>query len=196
MEYVVKERGDEQMIEIRWHGRGGQGVVTASEILASTAMKEDKYIQSFPDFGPERMGAPVRAYTRIDDNPIDLHSQIYEPDIVVVLDPTLLETVNVTEGLKKNGILLINTKSSKDDIKKKVDFRGKIYVLDATTIALETIGRPIANICVVGALSKISDIVKKENIIETIKEVMGEKFSEKVVQGNINAATRGYDEVN
>jgi len=184
------------MIEIRWHGRGGQGIVTASEILASTAMKEDKYIQSFPDFGPERMGAPVRAYTRIDEKPIDLHSQVYEPDIVVVLDPTLLETVNVAEGLNNNGILLINTKSSKDDIKKKVDFRGKIYVIDATTIALETIGRPIANICAVGALSKISNIVKKENIIETIKEVMGEKFSEKVVQGNINAATRGYDEVN
>lgn len=184
------------MIEVRWHGRGGQGIVTASEILASTAMKEDKYIQSFPDFGPERMGAPVRAYTRIDERPIDLHSAVYEPDIVVVLDPTLLDTVNVSEGLKKNGILLVNTNLPKDDIKKKVQFTGKIFTVDATKIALETIGRPIANICAVAALSKVSGIVAKEKIIETIKDTMGEKFSQKVVQGNVDAALRGYDEVN
>jgi len=186
---------EKEMMEIRWHGRGGQGAVTASEILASAALKENKYIQSFPDFGPERMGAPVKAYTRVDDKPIDIHSQIYEPDVVVVLDPTLLETVNVSEGLKKDGILLVNTKLSKEEIRKKTDFLGKIFVVDATKIALETIGRPLANICGVGALSKVTNVVKKENIISTVKEVLGMKFPEKIVKGNIDAANRGFDEV-
>ena len=184
------------MYEIRWHGRGGGGIITASEILAFTALKENKFFQSFPDFGPERMGAPIRAYTRIDDKPINIHSQVYEPDAVVVLDPTLLDTVNVSEGLKELGVLIVNTPLSKEEIKKKVKFAGKLYVLNASKIAMETIGRPIANICAVGALSKVSGIVKKENLTSTIKETLGSKFSEKVVNGNVNAALRGYNEVN
>jgi len=183
------------MYEIRWHGRGGQGAVTASEILASAALKENRYIQSFPDFGPERMGAPVKAYTRIDDKPINIHSQIYEPDAVVVLDPTLLETVNVSEGLKNDGILLVNTNLSKEEIRKKTNFAGKIFVVDATKIALETIGKPLANICSVGSLSKVSHIIKKESLIATVKEVLGTKFPEKIIKGNIDAADKGFDEV-
>jgi pyruvate ferredoxin oxidoreductase gamma subunit len=183
------------MYEIRWHGRGGQGVVTASELLAFAAIKEGKYFQSFPDFGPERMGAPVKAFTRIDDKPINIHSQIYEPDAAVVLDPTLLVTVNVSEGLDKDGILLVNSVLSKEEIRNKTNFNGKIFVIDATKIALETIGRPIANVCVVGALSKVSSFVKKENIIATIREIMGKKFSEKIVEGNVKAANRGFNEV-
>ena len=184
------------MFEVRWHGRGGYGIVTASEILAFTALKENKYFQSFPDFGPERMGAPVRAYTRIDDKPIDLHSQIYEPDAVVVLDDTLIETINVSEGLKKNGVLIVNTKLSKNEIKKKTNFTGKLFVFNGNKIAMETIGRPLANICGVGALAKVSGIVKEGNLLATINENMSKKFNEKVVKGNINAAKRGYDEVN
>ena len=183
------------MYEIRWHGRGGQGVVTASEILASAALKENKYIQSFPDFGPERMGAPVKAFTRIDDKTINIHSQIYEPDAVVVLDPTLLGIVNVSEGLKKNGVLIVNTKESKEEIRKKTGFPGKIFVVDATGIALETIGKPLANVCSIGALSKVSGVVKKENIIKTVHEIMSMKFPEKIVKGNVDAANRGFDEV-
>lgn len=183
------------MYEIRWHGRGGQGVVTASEILASAALKENKYIQSFPDFGPERMGAPVKAFTRIDEKPINIHSQIYEPDAVVVLDPTLLGMVNVSEGLKKDGVLVVNTKESKEEIKKKTSFPGKIFVVDATGIALETIGKPLANICGIGALSKVSGVVKKENIIKTVQEIMCMKFPEKIVKDNVDAANRGFDEV-
>ena len=189
--YIFRDK----MYEIRWHGRGGQGVVTASEILASAALKENKYIQSFPDFGPERMGAPVKAFTRIDDKPINIHSQVYEPDAVVVLDPTLLETVNMAEGLKKDGILIVNSKESKEEVRKKTGFPGKIFVIDATKIALETIGKPLANICSVGALSKISGVVKKENIIKTVQEIMSMKFSEKIVKGNIDSANRGFDEV-
>jgi len=185
----------DEMYEIRWHGRGGQGAVTASELLAFAAIKENKFIQSFPEFGPERMGAPIRVFTRIDNKPINIHSQIYEPDAVVVLDPTLLDTLNVTEGLKKDGILIVNTKLSKEEIKKKTNFSGKIFVIDATKIALETIGRPLANVCGVSALAKISGIVKKENIIETIKETLGKKFSEKITKGNIESANRGFDEV-
>lgn len=184
------------MFEIRWHGRGGQGAITASEILALSALKENKFFQSYPDFGPERMGAPVKAYTRIDDKPIDIHSQIYEPDAVVVLDPTLLETVNVTEGLKKNGILIVNTKETKEQIKKKTKFAGKIFIFDGTKIALETIGRPLANISGVGALLKVSGIITKKNLIDSIKENMSKKFSDKVVKGNVDAAIRGFDEVN
>ncbi|MFX0134065.1 MAG: 2-oxoacid:acceptor oxidoreductase family protein [Candidatus Hodarchaeota archaeon] len=184
------------MYEIRWHGRGGQGVITASEILASTALKEDKFFQSFPDFGPERMGAPVKAYTRIDDKPINIHSQIYEPDIVIVLDPSLLETINVAEGLKADCKLIVNSKLSKEEIRKKTKFDGNIFVIDATKIAVETIGKPIANICSVGALLKITGIVKKENLVNTIKEVLGTKLSDKMIKGNIDAAIRGFNEVN
>ncbi|MFX1257518.1 MAG: 2-oxoacid:acceptor oxidoreductase family protein [Promethearchaeota archaeon] len=184
------------MYEIRWHGRGGQGVITASEILAFAALKENKFFQSFPDFGPERMGAPVRAYTRISNEKINIHSQIYEPDAVVLLDPTLLETDSIFEGIKKNGILIVNTKLSKEEIKKKINFKGKIFVLDATKIALETIGKPISNACCIGALIKVTNIVKKENLIETIKEILGKKFSEKVVNGNVNATIRSFDEIN
>ena len=183
------------MYEVRWHGRGGQGVITASEILAFSALKEDKYLQSFPDFGPERMGAPVRAYTRIDNKPINVHSQVYEPDAVIVLDPSLLEQINVAEGLKNEGILIVNTNLSKEKVKEITKFQGKIFTIDATKIALETIGKPLANICGVAALSKISGIIQKENLIDSIKEVLGIKFSDKIVKGNIDAANRAYNEV-
>ncbi|NVM44695.1 MAG: 2-oxoacid:acceptor oxidoreductase family protein [Candidatus Lokiarchaeota archaeon] len=183
------------MYEVRWHGRGGQGVVTASEILAYAALKEDQYLQSFPDFGPERMGAPVKAYTRIDNKPITIHSQVYEPDAVIVLDPTLLEQINVAEGLKRDGILIVNTNLSKEKIREITKFQGKIFVINATKIALETIGKPLANVCGVAALSKISGIIQKENIIATIREVLGKKFSDKIIKGNIDAVNRAYIEV-
>lgn len=184
-----------EMIEVRWHGRGGQGVVTASEALASSALKEDKYIQSFPEFGPERMGAPIRAFTRISDGPIEIHSQVYAPDVVIVLDPTLLETIPVAEGLHDDGILVVNTDKSVDEIRKKTGFKGKIYVLDATKIANETIGRPIANTPCLGAVAKVTGAVKKENIIEEIKKIFGQKLSEKALKGNIDAINRAYEEV-
>lgn len=183
------------MYEIRWHGRGGQGVVTASEILATSVLKENKYIQSFPEFGPERMGAPVKAFTRINDEPINIHSQVYTPDAVVVLDSTLLETVNVCDGLKDNGILIVNTTRDKKDIQETLNYSGKIYTVDGTGIALETIGKPIANVCCVGALARVTGIVKKENLIETVREMLGAKFSHKIVDGNIHAGERGYEEV-
>jgi pyruvate ferredoxin oxidoreductase gamma subunit len=186
---------EKEMVEVRWHGRGGQGVVTASEALASSALKEDKYIQSFPEFGPERMGAPVRAFTRISNAPIDIHSQVYEPDVVVVLDPTLLESIPVAEGLDEDGILLVNTDKSEETMRKKTGFKGKIYVLDATKIATETIGRPIANTPCLGAVARLTGVVKKENVIEQIKKIFGEKLSKKALDGNINAINRAYEEV-
>ncbi len=186
---------EKEIVEVRWHGRGGQGVVTASEALASSALKEDKYIQSFPEFGPERMGAPIKAFTRISDGRIDIHSQVYDPDVVVVLDPTLLESVPVAEGLHDDGILLVNTELSEDEVRKKTGFNGKIYVLNATKIANETIGRPIANTPCLGAVAKVTGLVKKENIIEQIKKIFGEKLSEKALQGNIDAINRAYEEV-
>jgi len=182
------------MYEIRWHGRGGQGVVTASEILASAALKENKYIQSFPDFGPERMGAPVKAFTRIDDKTINIHSQIYEPDAVVVLDPTLLETVNVSEGLKNDGVLIVNSKESKEEIRKKTGFPGKIFVVDATGIALKhKLGSrmaPIINTAILGAFAKASNVVKIATIMESIKEIAPARKEE-----NADAAKEAYENV-
>lgn len=184
------------MFEVIWQGRGGQGIVTASEILAFSVLKEDKYFQSFPDFGPERMGAPIKAYTRIDVKPINIHSQIYDPDVVVVLDDSLLDSINVVAGLNNKGILIVNTAKPKEEIRKKTKFEGKIFIIDGNKIALDTIGRPIANICIVGALSKVSGIIKLENLIETIKDIFGKKFTEKTIEGNIASAKRGYNEVN
>jgi len=183
------------MYEVRWHGRGGHGVVTASDILALAALQENKFFQSFPDFGPERMGAPIKAYTRIDDASIAIHSQIYEPDAVVVLDQSLLETEKVSDGLKEDGIFIINSHLSKEEIRKKFNFSGKIFVVDATKIAFETIKKPITNTCGVGALTKVSGIVKIENVITAISEVLGKKLSEKQIKGNIEAAYRGLNEV-
>ena len=130
------------MIEIRWHGRGGQGAKTASLLLADVAFNTGKYIQGFPEYGPERMGAPITAYNRIDDNVIRIHSNIYEPDYVVVVDDTLLGAVDVTQGLKANGAILINTNLDGEQVKQKLNgFSGKIYTIDASKIAIETIGK-------------------------------------------------------
>jgi len=157
------------MIEIRWHGRGGQGAVTASEILANATLRCDKYAQSFPAFGPERRGAPVLAFTRIDDNPIEIRWQVAEPDLVVVLDASLLSVVNVTSGLKKEGIVILNT--SKDStVVKKLFPNYKIAKADATSIALKNLGAPITNTSMLGALLKAAPIVPLEIVSKAVEE--------------------------
>lgn len=159
------------MIEIRFHGRGGQGAVTAANILAEAAFLEGKYVQAFPFFGVERRGAPVTAFTRIDEKPIRIKTQIYEPDIVVVLDPSLLETVDVTAGLKEEGIVIINTEKSKDEILEKLKKKPKkLALVDATTIALETLGLPITNTAILGAVAKATGLVNIESVEKAIKD--------------------------
>ena len=182
-------------VEVRWHGRGGQGVVTASELLAGAALSEGKYLQAFPEFGPERMGAPIRAFTRLSDEQIEIHSHVYTPDIVVVLDPTLLGNPMITEGLSDEGKLIVNYSGTPDEVRKITKFMGRIYVVDATKIAMETIGRPIANTCCVGALIKVTELVDVEPVKAQIRKMLEAKIGKKATDANIQALTRAYDEV-
>jgi len=182
-------------VEVRWHGRGGQGVVTASELLAGAALAEGKYLQAFPEFGPERMGAPIRAFTRISDEPIEIHSHVYTPDVVVVLDPTLLGNPMITEGLSDEGKLIVNYPGTADEVRKTTKFMGRIYVVDATKIAVETIGRPIANTCCVGALVKVTGLVTMDQVEAQIRKMLQTKIGEKATEANIQASKRAYKEV-
>jgi len=186
----------EKLIEVRWHGRGGQGAVTASKLLATSALAEDKYIQAFPEYGPERMGAPIQSFTRISKNPIKIHCHVANPSIVVVLDPTLLGGVDVTEGLIEEGVLIINTEKSPDEIRKKLNLKGrKVYTVDASKIAQETIGKPLPNTPLIGALIKATGLLTLNNVLADIEDKFKGKFSSKIVEGNINAIKRAYQEV-
>lgn len=178
------------MIEIRFHGRGGQGAVTCAELLAEAAINEGKFAQAFPSFGPERRGAPVMSFARIDAKKINLRSQIYQPDIVVVLDPTLLKVVDVTDGLKNKGVLIINTDKSTKEIRSMAKVKGKVATVNATKIALKVIGRAITNTVMLGALLKFLPLVKMESIIEVINE----KFSSKIAENNTKALKQAYTE--
>lgn len=185
-----------QLTEIRWHGRGGQGVKTAATLVAEVAMETGMYTQGFPEYGPERSGAPVRGFTRISDVEIRMHCAIENPDIIVVLDPSLLETGDVCDGVKPNSVILVNTDMTPEEVRKKINIsEGKIYTLDAQTIALKEIGRPIPNIPLIGALSKITGKPEVEAIKKGIRKKFGHKFSEKVVEGNLRAIERSYNEV-
>ena len=159
------------MVEFRWHGRGGQGAWTASELLARTALDEGKYIQSFPEFGPERMGAPVTAFTRISNEPIRLHCAIYDPDVVVVLDNTLLKSVPVTSGLTRDdSVLIINSAEDPAVIRKNLGVtKGKVWTVPATEIALRILGAPITNTALLGCVAKATNIVTLEGIQKTLK---------------------------
>lgn len=180
-----------KLIEVRWHGRGGQGAWTASEILAKAAILEGKYIQSFPEFGPERMGAPVNSYTRISEEPINLHCSVYNPDIVVVLDPTLLKTVPVTKGLKENGALIVNTKASPAEIRKKLDLKtGKVWTVPATEIAIRILGRPITNTAMIGAVARATQIVS----LESIEKATNKRFPPNLAEKNIPIIKEAYKE--
>ena len=186
------------MIEIRWHGRGGQGAKTASLLLADVAFNTGKYIQGFPEYGPERMGAPMTAYNRIDDNPIRIHSNVYEPDYVVVVDGTLLGAVDITKGLKPDGAILVNTNLDGEEIREKLNgFNGKIYTIDASKIAVETIGKNFPNTALLAAVIKITNLMNKEDLNNHMLESFKHKFAKKpdVIEPNMNAVIRAYDEL-
>jgi pyruvate ferredoxin oxidoreductase gamma subunit len=196
-----KERPDTvanlaNLTEIRWHARGGQGAKTAATFLAEAAIKDGKYSQGFPDYGPERMGAPMRGFTRISDKPVRLHCAIEEPDVVIVLDDTLLDTVNVCEGLAETGTILINSKKDAASIRAKVKWNGKgLFVVDATQIALDELGRPIPNTPMLGALVKANGTISLDVLLEDIKKKFSKKFKKQVVEGNLNAIKRAHEEV-
>ncbi len=182
------------IIEIRWHGRGGQGAVTASELVAVAAIKEGKYALAFPEFGAERRGAPVRAYTRITaETTLIPRTPVLEPDIVVVLDSGLLGLPDVLQGIKKGGLLLVNTKAKPSELRARLGCSSDIRVatVDATGIALETIRAPIVNTAILGALVRASNVVSLENIIEAVKE----RFPGRVGEVNVEAVKKAYEKV-
>lgn len=185
-------------VEIRWHGRGGQGTKTASLLLAEAAFSTGKYIQGFPEYGPERMGAPITAYNRISDNKIRIHSNIYEPDYVVVVDESLIKDVDVAAGLKKDGAILVNTQKEPAEIKKQLKgFEGKVYTVDAMTISVDALGKYFPNTPMLGAIVKVSGVMEEEEFIASMEESFKHKFASKpeVIEGNMKAIKRALQEV-
>ena len=178
-----------EVLEVRWHGRGGLGAVTSAELVARAAISEGKYAQSFPSFGPERRGAPVLAFLRIGDEVIRTRTAIHEPDVVVVLDPGLLRAVDVTSGLKKNGRIIINSRKSPAELKSEFGYRWPVSAIDATRIARETIGMPITNTAMIGALLKVTEAVKLDSVVEQLQERFGAR-----AMGNIEAMKRAYND--
>ena len=184
------------MIEVRWHGRGGQGAKTASQFLGEAALDTGKYIQAFPEYGPERAGAPMRSYTRISDKAITIHSSVTNPDIVVVIDPTLVGSINVTEGLGDKGAILVNTDKSPQDIRKDLKLtKGKVATVDATKISLETLGIPMPNMPMLGALLKVNQLVSIEELSERVKDKFLKKIGEEKTNANIEGIKKAYNEV-
>lgn len=186
------------LIEIRWHGRGGQGAKTASLLLADAAFNTGKYIQGFPEYGPERMGAPITAYNRISGDPITIHSNIYEPDYVVVVDDTLLESVDVTAGLKSSGAIVINTTKSPEYLKKVLKgYSGGVYTIDARKVSMDTLGKYFPNTPMLAAIVKVSKIMTDEALLEDMKGSFKHKFAKKpeVIEGNMKALEMALQEV-
>lgn len=187
-----------KLIEIRWHGRGGQGAKTAAILFADAALGEGKFVQAFPEYGPERMGAPVAAYNRLSDTPISIHCGVTNPQVVAVLDPTLMSIVDVTSGLNEDGILLINTSKTPAQVRKEIGLKDKkLFTIDASTISKETIGREIPNTPMLGAVVKITELINFERMIADTRKKLEKKFKTKpeVIDGNIKAIQRAYEEV-
>ncbi len=183
------------MIEIRWHGRGGQGAKTAAQFLAEASLDTGKYIQAFPEYGPERAGAPIRTYNRISTRPINLHCGVTNPEYVVVIDPTLVSPA-IVEGLSDKGILLVNTSESIDSVRQKTGFKeGKVATVDATKISLDTLGKPMPNMPMLGALLKIAPLVELDTLYEKIKAKFLKKIGEEKTKANITGIKRAYQEV-
>ncbi|MGM5482067.1 MAG: 2-oxoacid:acceptor oxidoreductase family protein [Nanobdellota archaeon] len=183
------------MFEIKFIGRGGQGGKSAAAILAEAALEKGKFIQSFPEYGAERQGAPVFAYTRIDEKEIRTHSGVTNPDLVVVLDPTLVGAIPVTEGMDEKGMVIVNTSKSPDDINKILDYSGKVYTVDATKISVDLFGRNIPNTPMLGAIEKKSGLVTLNVLKDKIKEKFERKIGSEGVKKNIQAIDRAYKEV-
>lgn len=185
-------------VEIRWHGRGGQGAKTAALLLADVAFKTGKYVQGFPEYGPERMGAPITAYNRISPQEIRVHSNIYHPDFVVVVDEGLLDTVHVTDGLSENGAILVNTAKSKEEIIPKLNgYKGAVYTIDAKKVSKACLGRYFPNTPMLAGIVKVSGVMELESFHKEMKASFMHKFSSKpeVIDGNMKALEMAFDEV-
>lgn len=186
-----------EKVEIRWHGRGGQGTVTAAKVFADACLSGGRYVQAFPEYGPERAGAPLRAYNRISSKELRMHCPVTNPDVVVVVDPSLIESIDITEGAKEDAKFIINTSKEPAQLRKKLNLKPtqKIYTVDATKIAIECFGRPMPNSPMVGALNRVTGLVDLETLLEDVRKSFGKKFSQKIIDGNLLAVKRGYEEV-
>jgi pyruvate ferredoxin oxidoreductase gamma subunit len=186
-----------EIIEIRWHGRGGQGTVTAAKVLADACLSRGRYVQAFPEYGPERAGAPLRAYNRISSKEIRMHCPVLRPKIVSVVDATLLDSINVAEGATEDAIFIVNTSRDPKEIRQKLNAGSsqKVYIVDATKIAIECFGRALPNASMLGAIIKVTGLVSLEHLLEDVQKSFGKKFSQKIINGNLEATKRGYEEV-
>lgn len=187
-----------ETVEIRWHGRGGQGAKTAALLLADVAFQTGKYVQGFPEYGPERMGAPITAYNRISDKVIRMHSNIYEPDYVVVVDESLLEAVDVTHGLKKEGAIVINTSKSKEEIMPHLKgYKGGVYIIDARKVSMAALGKYFPNSPMLASIVKVSGIMDEKTFLKEMESSFKHKFATKpeVIEGNMKALTLALQEV-
>lgn len=188
------------LIEIRWHGRGGQGAKTAALLLADVAFNSGLYVQGFPEYGPERMGAPITAYNRLSRTPIRVHSNIYDPDYVVVVDETLIDSVDVTAGIKEGGAMIVNTQKSRDEISAvfaEKGYTGKIYTIDARKISLEALGKYFPNSPMLAAVVKITGVMEENAFLEDMRKSYAHKFASKpqVIEGNMKALEIALKEV-
>ncbi|MBL7054626.1 2-oxoacid:acceptor oxidoreductase family protein [Candidatus Woesearchaeota archaeon] len=183
------------ILEIRIHGRGGQGAKTASQFIVEAALDQGKYIKAFPEYGPERRGAPVAAFARISDKPIHTYAPITNPDIVLVIDNTLIGFVDVTKGLTNKGILIVNTCEESSKMKEKTKFKGNVYTVDATNISIKLLGKNLPNISMLGALVKIANNISLESLKNKIKEKFLKKIGEEKTEKTIESLIKGYDEV-
>ncbi|MDP2167821.1 MAG: 2-oxoacid:acceptor oxidoreductase family protein [Thermodesulfovibrionales bacterium] len=185
------------LIEIRWHGRGGQGTVTAAKVLADACLSGGRYVQAFPEYGPERAGAPLRAYNRISSNRLRMHCPVLEPHVVGIVDATLIDAINVAEGTPENAMFVVNTSKGPAEIRTrlKAGERQKVFTVDATKIATDCIGRALPNFPMLGAVVKVTGLVTLDHLLEDVKKSFGKKFSQKIIDGNLEAVRRGYEEV-
>lgn len=184
------------LVAVRWHGRGGQGVVTASHLLAQTALAAGYHFQSSPEYGAERTGAPVIAYTRLSPDPIRERGQITEPDIVVVLDASLLGLVNVADGLRENGTLIVNAQASPKDVRRALSFeRGRVFTVDASSIAMATLRRPIPNMPMLGAVVRATGLLSQSRVRDVLQVRLAERFDADTVRANLQAFELGYQGV-
>ncbi|SHM71574.1 pyruvate ferredoxin oxidoreductase, gamma subunit [Caldanaerovirga acetigignens] len=187
-----------KVLEIRWHARGGQGAKTAALMLAESVAEMGKYVQGFPEYGPERMGAPIQAFNRISDEPIYIHSNVVNPDIVIVLDPTLIGKANIIDGVPEDGIYIINTTKAPSEVREMLGIKGgRIYTVDANQISLETIGRPIPNTPMMGAFIRATGVIPFDEFMARMREQLAKKFKSKpeVIEGNLKAIERAHQEV-
>jgi pyruvate ferredoxin oxidoreductase gamma subunit len=182
--------------EIRWHARAGQGAVTAAKVLAEASMAEGANVQAFPDYGPERMGAPLRAYNRISKKPLTMHCPVTNPSVVIVVDSSLVDSLDVTEGAADDAVFVINTDLSPDEMAKKLGRPAdKVFTVDATQISIDCLGRPIPNTPLLGALIRATGLVKLDTMVSGLAKTLGKKFPEKIIKGNTESVERAYKEV-